>query len=609
MKASVESMAKSSSEAVAISPTAGTKKRSRLRVDLRRLWSHLNRRRRNQLLGVGVMMLLSSLAEMLSLGAVVPFLAVLAEPDKIWRSGKVQWLANLFGWQQASDMLLPFCIAFAAAAIFASFVRLMALWASIRLAQAIGSDLSIEVYRRTLYQPYAVHLRRNSSDTISAIANQVGNVVGMLAALLQLATAGLVSAALASVLLLLNPMISISLALAVFGGYAALIGITRRRVQKLGQAILIDDAKLIRSLQEGLGAIRDVIIDGTQPLYCKIYSQADRRLRLHRGESQFLASAPRYAMEAVGMVSIAVAALVLMASQKGVLGALPVLGALALGAQRLLPVVQLIYASWNTCRLNQPALTSLLGYLEQPASSDILTPNTPSLEWKDSLELRNVSFRYERDQPLVLQGLKLKIRRGERVGIVGETGSGKSTMVDLLMGLLEPEEGQLVVDGEPIYGERLCSWRSCIAHVPQTIYLADASIAENIAFGSGGSDQIDLERLRSAAQQAQIAGFIESLPKGYSTFVGERGVQLSGGQRQRIGIARALYRNAKLLVFDEATSALDTKTESDVIEAISTLTSELTIVMIAHRTSTLAMCTSIIEISSKGANKTMEVAP
>jgi ABC-type multidrug transport system fused ATPase/permease subunit len=572
--------------------------RPRLRDELQRLWRQLSLRRRYQLLGVAGLILASSLAEMLSLGAVVPFLSVLAEPQQIWRSTAVQWLAHWLGWQQTSDLVWPFCLAFAAAALLAAIVRLTALQGSIRLAQAIGSDLSIEVYRRTLYQPYAVHLQRNSSETISAIANQVGAVVGMLNAMLQLATAGLVSAGLAAVLLMLNPVISMALAAVVGGGYAAVVTFTKRHLQRLGEAILIDDAQLIRSLQEGLGAIRDVILEGSQPTYCNGYTQADRRLRLHRGESQFLSQSPRYAMEAVGMIAIALAALVLAGGQQGVLGALPMLGALALGAQRLLPILQLIYASWNSFRLNQPALTSVLGYLEQPIAAEDLAPPPPPLSWKETLELRDVGFRYGPQHPWILRGVNLTIRRGERLGIVGETGSGKSTLVDLLMGLLQPVEGTLLVDGEPIRGERLRRWRSCVAHVPQSIYLADSSIAENIAFGLP-SDQVDQQRLQHAAAQAQIAGYVESLSDGYATRVGERGVQLSGGQRQRIGIARALYRGGLLLVFDEATSALDNGTEATLMASIKSLSRDSAIVMIAHRTTTLSDCDRIFCVQDK----------
>lgn len=568
-----------------------------LRRDLPRLWSHFSRRRRLQLLALAGLLLLSSLAEMVSLGAVVPFLAVLAEPQRVWGTGKAQGLAGVFGWQSAGELVLPLCLAFAAAALLAGAVRLLALWASVRLANAIGSDLSIAVYRRTLYQPYAVHLERNSSDTISAIANQVGAVVGMLNSLLQLTTAGLVSVGLVAVLLWLNPDITLVLAAVVGGGYGLAMGLSRRRLRRIGPAIVADQAKVIRSLQEGLGAIRDVILDGSQPTYTRLYGEADRRLRRHQGQGQVLALAPRYGMEAVGLVAIAIAALALVAGRSGFLGALPLLGALALGAQRLLPTLQLMYGSWAGFRQNQPALASVLGYLEQPIAPEDLEPAPPPLPFERNLRLEGVRFRYGPELPWVLRDLDLSIRRGERIGIVGETGSGKSTLVDLLMGLLEATAGRILVDGQPLEGERLRRWRATIAHVPQSIFLADGSIAENIAFGVEPG-AIDWPRLERAAQQAQIAGFITSLERGYDTPVGERGVRLSGGQRQRIGIARALYRRAQLLVLDEATSALDNATETEVMQAIEGLGREITVLMIAHRLGTLRGCDRVIELTA-----------
>ena len=569
--------------------------RPRLRRDLRRLWTQLSRQRRLQVLMLVALTLASSLAEMVSLGSVIPFLAVLAEPERIWGTGKAQWLAGLMGWQHPSDLVLPLCLAFAGAALLAGAVRIQVLRGTIALANGIGSDLSIEMYRRTLYQPYAVHLQRSSSETISAISSQVDQVVSMLNGLLQLTSSGLASLGLVVVLISLNPGVTLAVAAVVGGGYGLLMGLSQRQLQRLGPAILREQVQLLRSLQEGLGAIRDVILDGNQPAYQATYGQADRRLRRHRGTGQFMALAPRYGMEAVGLVAIALAALGMGAGQAGFLGALPLLGALALGAQRLLPSLQLIYSSWSGFRINLPALSSVLGYLEQPVAEADLAPAPSPLQFKSDIQFQKISFRYGPDLPWVLRDVDLTIRRGERIGIMGETGSGKSTLVDLLMGLLEPTIGEFLVDGEPVRGEQLRRWRGAIAHVPQSIFLADASIAENIAFGMPKAE-IDQARLKQACQQAQISGLISSLERGYDTGVGERGVRLSGGQRQRIGIARALYKRAPVLVFDEATSAIDQATEIEVMEAIDSLSTDLTIVMIAHRLSTLEKCDRLLSV-------------
>jgi len=567
--------------------------RPRLRRDLRRLWGQLTPQRKLQVLVVMVLTLASSLAEMLSLGAVVPFLAVLTEPQRIWGTDKVQWMAECLGWQQPSDLVLPLCMAFAGAAALAGAIRIQTLQGTIGLANGIGSDLSIALYERTLYQPYGVHLQRNSSEMLSALTGQIEQVVGLLTGLLQLTSAGLVSLGLFGVLIWINPGFTAAMTAIVGGGYGVLMRLSKRKLESLGPAIVSDQTKLILTLQEGLGAIRDVILDNSQQAFVQVYAKAERRLRQHRGIGQFISLAPRYGMEAIGLVAIAIAAMVMVGSQTGLLGALPLLGALALGAQRLLPSLQLIYSNWSSFRLNMPALNSVLGYLEQPVSTVDVSPSIAPLPFRSELRFQQLSFRYNQDLPWVLHDIDLCIRRGERIGIVGETGSGKSTLVDLLMGLLEPTVGELLVDGEPVRKERLRRWRGTIAHVPQTIFLADGTIAENIAFGVPKC-YINQTRLERASQQAQIDRLIHSLPDGYNTRVGERGMRLSGGQRQRIGIARALYKQAAVLVFDEATSALDRDTETKVIAAIDAMSSDLTIVMIAHRLSTLESCDRII---------------
>jgi ATP-binding cassette, subfamily B, bacterial PglK len=344
-----------------------------------------------------------------------------------------------------------------------------------------------------------------------------------------------------------------------------------------------------------LGGIRDVLLDGTQPVYCDIYRKADHPLRLAQGNNVFIGGSPRPAMEALGMVLIAALAYALSLQVGGIATALPVLGSLALGAQRLLPALQQTYSAWASIAGNYASLADTIERLDQPLTAELLQPSPPPLRINSAICFHAVRFRYNEDSPWVLDGINLTIPVGARVGFVGSTGSGKSTTLDLLMGLLMPTEGELLVDGEPIGGNRLRAWQRSIAHVPQSIYLADTTLAENIAFGVP-PENIDMYRVKQAARQAQIAEFIENSPKGYQAYVGERGICLSGGQRQRIGIARALYKQASVLVFDEATSALDNATEQSVMDAIEGLNRDLTILIIAHRLTTVRRCDTIVEL-------------
>ena len=557
----------------------------------------LTSRRRLQLLVLSLLMLASGAAEVFSLAAVIPFLAVLTDPERLWVIPLVQQFALAVGLRDPQQLLVPATALFAFAAVLAATVRLFNVWLNGRLAAVVGLDLSCEAYRRTLLQPYSVHVQRNSSTVIAVITTQIDSTVQALNAVLQLATSLTVATGLLLTLLWFNWQVAIALA-AVFGvAYALLLTKTRQRLS-LNSAILSQAIRhRVKTLQEGMGAIRDVLLDGSYATFLRAYREADGPIRLKRSESAFLGDFPRYALEALGLVLIAGLALLLSQQQGESMAMVPLLGTLGLGAQRLLPALQQVYSNLSMLRSHLSGLAEVVMLLEQPAPDLLDASVLQPLAFQDRVEFLDVSFAYAPASPLALDAVSLQIRRGERVGIIGTTGSGKSTLMDLLMGLLEPSSGTIRVDGDDLWSrQRILSWRASLAHVPQSIYLSDSSVAENIAFGLP-SDIIDLERVRQAAQQAQIAHFVDSLPQGYSTFVGERGVRLSGGQRQRIGIARALYKRAKVLVFDEATSALDHATEQAVMASINSLSRDLTIVMVAHRLSTIATCDTVFEIS------------
>lgn len=563
---------------------------------LLRLWRHLGRRRQRQFGLLMGLMLISAFAEVVSLGAVLPFLGILTAPDRLFAQPFVAKLAQTYGIATADQLVLPITVAFAFAALMAGGVRILLLWVSTRLAVVGGADLSNEVYRRTLYQPYRVHAARNSSETISAITGKVDiTVFGVLLPLLTLVSSVVLLMAITTALIIIDPAIAFVATICFGTAYGLMTWLTRRRLKRNSERIAYEQTQVIKALQEGLGGIRDVLLDGTQPVYCDIYRQADHPLRRALGNNIFVSGSPRFAMEALGMVLIATLAYALSRQSGGVAAALPVLGALALGAQRLLPALQQIYGAWSSIVGSQASLAGTLELLDQPLPADLLQATSTPLDFDHSISLNAVRFRYTDDGPWVLDGLGLVIPKGARIGFVGSTGSGKSTTLDLIMGLLLPTEGELLVDGRSVSGSRVGAWQRTIAHVPQSIFLADTSLAENIAFGvpRGG---IDMERVRHAARQAQIADFIENRPNGYDAFVGERGIRLSGGQRQRIGIARALYKQAAVLVFDEATSALDSATEQSVMDAIEGLNRDLTILLIAHRLTTVRRCDIIVEM-------------
>jgi ATP-binding cassette subfamily B protein len=563
---------------------------------LLQLWRHLSRRRQRQFGVLLGLMVISAFAEVVSLGAVLPFIGILTAPERVFNHPVVADLAQALGIATADQLVLPLTIVFATAALIAGAIRIFLLWVTTRLAVVSGADLSIEVYRRTLYQPYWVHAARNSSDTISGITSKVNiTVFGVLLPLLTLISSFVLLAAVMIALIVIDPVIALVAIVGFGASYGLVTWLTRRRLERNSLRIAFEQTQVIKALQEGLGGIRDVLLDGTQPIYCDVYRQADHPLRQAHGNNIFIGGSPRFAMEALGMVLIAVLAYVLSRHAGGVATALPALGALALGAQRLLPALQQIYSAWASIVGSRASLAGTIELLDQPLPADVLQPTSAPLRFQKDIRFNAVRFRYTNDGPWVLDGLNLVISKGARVGFVGSTGSGKSTTLDLLMGLLMPTQGVLLVDGHPIRGKRIRAWQRTIAHVPQNIFLADTTLAENIAFGVPRGD-IDMDRVRQVARQAQIAEFIESRPEGYNAYVGERGIRLSGGQRQRIGIARALYKQATVLVFDEATSALDNATEQSVMDAITALNRDLTVLLIAHRLTTVRRCDSIVEL-------------
>lgn len=565
---------------------------------LKFLWHHITRRQQCQLFLLLILMIIVAFAEMLSIGAIFPFLAVLTSPDRVFHHSLGKLLADVLNVSTSKQLMLPITILFAIAIIIAGGMRLLLVWVQAKVSQAIGGDLTLDAYRRTLYQPYMVHTRRNSSETLNGIYGKTGIIsTSIILPLLTIISTLTLMTAIIVTLVAIDPFVSLTALVGFALIYAGVIKLTHRKLLRNSRQVAYEGDKVVRSLQEGLGGIRDVLLDHTQNVYCNIFRRADVSMRKAQTSSAFIAQSPRFVVEALGMLLIAFLAYNLAVTMdNGITEAIPVLGALALGAQRILPLLQQCFQSWSAIRSNQALLADALMFLKQPLPDNALHSSVERLPFQSSLKLDNVWFRYGAETDWVLRDISLDIQRGAKVGFVGVTGGGKSTLLDIVMGLLHPTSGLLKIDDVIVNDQNLSRWHAHIAHVPQSVFLSDSSIASNIAFGIP-AEEIDITRVREAADRAQLLNTIESWPEGFETRVGERGVRLSGGQRQRIGIARALYKRADVLIFDEATSALDSETEYAVMDAVRTLGSDITVLIIAHRLNTLSNCDVIIKLN------------
>lgn len=562
---------------------------------IKRVFQHLSGVRKRQLAVLGVLMIVSSFMEAISVGSVLPFLASLTAPESLQQNAFIKPLLMHFQINSLHDLRLTFTLLFIAAVLFSGLFRIVFFWLQIRLCMATGTDFSVQVYENTLYQPYGDIIKRNSSEILAG-AQKAKELVGyiILPTLIGISSI-LMLIAIVAPFFLIEPIVA-ALSIAGFGIlYIFSTAMSKRLLQVNSQAYATELGRVNKAIQEGIGGIRDVIIDGAQASYASVYRLALTRMQAASAGNVILAQMPRYVIEMLGIALLAGMAFLMTGANENIVAAIPVLGVAALGAQKVLPILQQAYASYVTIRGAADSTLDALELLDQNTMTRQRPTEHKSLTFHKLIRVEDLFFSYEKKSKYVLSAINININKGERIGFIGATGSGKSTLVDIIMGLLTPTAGSIIIDGEQLGMGNMKNWHSCISHVPQTIFLSDSTVAENIAFGVKTQD-IDMGRVYEAARIAQISQTIEDLPEGYQTYVGERGVRLSGGQRQRIGLARAIYKKSSVLILDEATSALDVETENRVMDAIDSLPERVTMMIIAHRIRTLQNCDLIIEL-------------
>ena len=567
-------------------------------VLLKEVWNNINKQRKRHLVLLLFFILIVSLIEMLSIGLVLPFLAILTNPDKFLSDERLEPFLIFLEVSNSIELIKLGTLVFIVSILVTAILRLLLLHFSTQLSFRIGSAFNYQIYNRALRQSYEAHLLRNTSEVIDLISNKTNIVIyGVLLSSINFISSAVMLILILIILVLIDPLSAFGTFITLGLFYYSILRFTKNSLFVKSEIVASQSSLIIKNLQEGLGSIRDVIITKSQDFYSKKFSYADNLLRQSQAFIAFFTTAPKYLLEMLGMLSIAILALVLTLKSGGVNNTIPTLGIIALSAQRLLPVLQQLYSSWANVNSSRSSLYDFLkSYEKNPQINSLQIFSREELPFFNKIEFDKLSFSYS-SGPTILSNISFSIRKGDRVGIFGKTGSGKSTLVDILLGLLKPSKGSMLIDGMKISDQNCHLWQEKIAHVPQTIFLLDASIEENIAFGVEKSN-IDISKVILSARNSQLEDFILSLPNQYKTIVGENGVQLSGGQRQRIAIARALYRHSEIVVLDEATSALDYDTENAVTEAIGTLSNDITIIVVAHRLRTLKNCNVLVEVKN-----------
>ena len=510
-------------------------------------------------------------------------------------------LLEIFAIDTELKLIISITLIFALLASLTSSVRLLNLWLNTRFAALIGSDLSCKLFEKTIKQNYEFHLNNNSSKTLSLSTKFISNVVGSINQFLQFTSSFLIVSGITITLFLIDWQIALISIFIFSTSYILVVYLSKKRLIRNSKIMSRNNEIQVKSLQEGLGSIKDLILNNAYDLYLKKYKSADLPIREKEAENNFISTFPRYLIEAVGMVLIAILALFLSLQKGSNKDVIPILGSLALGAQRLLPALQQMYSGWASINGNSSGIRKTLDILKKEIPDESRLIAKGNFEKFKKLTLNSINYKYPKSKNFVIQNISLSITRGEKIGIIGKTGCGKSTLISIMMGLINPSSGSIFFNGKEIDNKKfvrnLIDWRSKIAYVPQDIYLSDGSIKENIALGDP-MEEIDFNRLKEASKIANIYDFIINSKNQFDTFVGERGIKLSGGQKQRIGIARAIYKKSEILILDEATSALDNNTEKKIMRYLNKEDSNLTIIMIAHRLSTLSSCDRIIEIES-----------
>ncbi|MCZ6705146.1 MAG: ABC transporter ATP-binding protein [Bacteroidetes bacterium] len=540
--------------------------------------------------------LLMALLQVVGIASILPFMRLVAQPEVIDNNEWLKWIYTTFNFPSHQALLLASGIAVLLLLTISNAFAALTNWLQHKLAWSMAHNVSLRLVKTYAGLPYEFFLAFHSADLIRKVISEVNDLItGVLLAGIEFAAQMIVAIVILGLLVLVHPTLALT-GFGVFGGVYGLIYLIRHAyITRLGQERIDANDVRYKTFVEMLTGIKAVKTEGAQRYFINRFDSASRQYSRIHPRFHLVSNAPGYFIETMAFGGILLAILYLLAGDQNLLAVLPTLSMFTLGGYRLLPSLNKAFVAAARVRHTYPVIDDIFKDLEKPdqwrARADVVPCDPVTLN--HCITLENVSFKYKNSDVPVLRDIDITIPRKAKIAFVGPTGCGKTTLVDIIIGLLVSYEGRLLVDGTPITQHNTMHWQREIGYVPQDVFLYDDTVARNIAFGVQ-EDEMDVDRIRAAATTAQIDRFIvEELPDGYDTKLGERGVRLSGGQRQRVGLARALYRQPNVLILDEATSALDGITEEAVIRAIRDQAPGLTVIMVAHRLSTVKWCERI----------------
>jgi ATP-binding cassette, subfamily B, bacterial PglK len=543
----------------------------------------------------------NALMQVVGIASVMPFLSLIANPDVIREQWLLAWLYDTLGFEDTLTFTIFAGVGVLALLVLSNAFAAVSQYLMVRFSWGVNHTMSVRMLRTYLFKPYVFFLDQNTAGMAKNILGEVKHAVKhFVVAGMNLAARGVVAAFIIALLIVVHPLLSLATFAFLGLAYGGVYLLVQRGMTEGGEQRAEADRQRYKAASEALGGVKEIKLLGKEQPFLQRFERPSRRYARTMARQAVVSMLPRYGFETIAFGGMVVVVLFLLAQGEGVTGLLPTLGVYAFASYRLLPALQGMFQSMTELRFSLASVEVLHRDLERTALPAITNrDDVEPLPFRSQLELRDVSFTYPNARAPLFEGFHLVVEANTSVAIVGATGAGKTTAVDLLLGLLQPQTGHLVVDGVVVGDEVMASWQKSLGYVPQVIYLADDTVAANIALGVP-SRKLDMESVELAAKRANIHDFIvNELPKGYQTEIGERGVRLSGGQRQRLGIARALFHDPPVLIFDEATSALDNVTEESIFNAVTELGTTKTIVMIAHRISTVRDC-DVIYVLDRG---------